>query len=88
MLAEGDLVQALWHGGTKWYSGKVTRFSAAERTCDVLYDDGDLEPSVPVTQIRIANGACVRVSESLVLHPDGKNEAGVVFSFLFHLQLA
>lgn len=51
-LEEGDKVECLYKGkGTKWFSGKITRVNR-DGTCDIKYDDGDIEVGANKANIR------------------------------------
>jgi hypothetical protein len=47
----GDKIEALYKGGTKWFSGEINR-ERPDGTYDIRYDDGDAESSVVADKIR------------------------------------
>jgi len=50
-LQNGDLVEALFRGGRKYYPGKISKVRM-DGNFDIEYDDGDFERSVPLSKIR------------------------------------
>ena len=49
----GTRVSARWLGGYRWYAARVTAVSADGTTCDVAYDDGDVEKGVRAIHSRV-----------------------------------
>lgn len=47
----GDLIEARWHGGKKWYKGKILA-PLKNKKYSILYDDGDSELNVRHSFIR------------------------------------
>eukprot|EP00912_Choanoflagellata_sp_UC4_P001952 UC4_evm1s1251 len=52
-LMVGDIVEARWKGGPKWYRGIIVRQSSEPNCFDINYDDGDQEFAVPTCDIRL-----------------------------------
>lgn len=60
---EGDKVEARYKRGRKWYQGVVLKIGR-DGTCDIRYDDGDIENAVDPGHVRAAG---VGSTESLAL---------------------
>jgi hypothetical protein len=70
-FATGDRIQARYHGGKKWFDGRVTKVNDTG-TFNVIYDDGDEERDVTTDNVRSMTtlgarwecGACTVVNEA------------------------
>ena len=51
----GDLIEARYRGGAKWFSGKVLR-KRPDGSFDIRYDDGDSESGVRSEYVRLKDG--------------------------------
>src|ERR1700691_3725712 len=52
----GERSEALFKGGSKWFSGKIVGVNRDD-SYDVEYDDGDFEKRLPCEKIRRRGGA-------------------------------
>jgi len=52
MILVGDMCEALWKGGAKWFLGRVASANM-DGTFNIQYDDGDSELMVPPHRIHV-----------------------------------
>jgi len=75
VFEEGDKVEARFHGGAKWFAGRIQRVNR-NGSYDIRYEDGDIEQGVEASMIRRLGAT---VGDSPKRKDDGKKLKDDVF---------